>query len=57
MRKFDGKPTSTAEAWVHELQDKNMAKEDILGELFLQFAAGSSLDRLDELLLLLSLIN
>lgn len=28
MRNSDGKPTLSAEAWVHELQDKNMAKED-----------------------------
>lgn len=36
---------------------KTWQKRIFLGELFLQFAVGSSLDRLDELILLLSLIK
>ena len=41
MRKWGGKPTSTLEAWVCELQGKTVTK----GKMPLQFPAGSSPDR------------
>jgi len=52
MRKWDGKPTSSLEACVRELQGKTITKGDSSRKMLLQFPVGRSPEEVDSLILL-----
>ncbi|XP_035752630.1 ubiquitin-conjugating enzyme E2 K [Egretta garzetta] len=52
MKKWDGKPALTLEAWERELQGKAITKGILPVKSLLQFPVGSSPDRVEEIILI-----